>query len=1026
MVSALKSAIKYIVITYLVYLIFTLLVATPLLNALAPAIYRAQTGRELRVDNIIVNPFKLSVTLQHAASDNPDGSPFWSFDTLFADVSLSSLWRGYPVLDELRLLNLSLDIKQTAPDRYNFTDILEHRAAREDKPQPPPQATESKPLRIALGKLIFSATHLDFHAPYLQTPLPLEASINGLGINMSDLSTVPSDKEKDVAPDNTLPTLRIGAFSFDLGRFDFKSLRKEQPFSTHLEALRLALKNFSTVARPGQPYTLDVEDEGGGELHWSGDVSVAAGTSSGEVLLRNISLLPAWRFFAPQLAFDASSGMLDASGRYEASWLESVRYRIENGRVAIRNLQTQARNDQDSALNFTQFSVDGIRLDGARREFAARQVLLDGLDMRGWNKDTQVSLADMFKLPPSDSPEEPGPPWQAEIADITVRNSKVGWRASQLDTQLAITPLELHVSDLHYPATTPAKLDLKTTLNETIKLDVNGELNPGNLTGKLSGEIKGLPLAWGNSLLGEYLTAALNNGTLDSQWQVQLDQGAPTTIQADGRVSRFDLQRLPDRRRMLAWKALEWQQLNLDMHNQRVSIKDVQIDEAWAQFRINADGTNNFQKLLITKAGPSASPENEANEAKEQAPAPAKKTSRGKAGKAGKPAAPAAEQPSWQVAVNTIHPRNSTLDFRDDSLPRPFHAKIGQFGGTIAGLSTRTDKPAKVDLKGSVDGYAPVTLTGTASPLAPKPSIDLALDFANLDLATLTPYSGTYAGYTIARGQLSVQLAYTLENDRIKGKNHIVVQQLRLGDRVRSPKAIDLPLRLAIALLTDEHGVMDLGVDISGDLDDPKFDLGNIIWQAFRNVIVKAVTAPFRLLSGLVQGGPSDEDLGDITFAPGSDEMPESAKDKLTHLKTALEKRPALRVNIIGHVDPKADTEGLKQRALDYQLRNAGVDPEDIRKQNKRWRKKIEDLYEDKFPDQKIGDQSTQQLAQALRDQIELKPDQLSALAGQRALAVKRVLAVELGLPVERVFISSEGDEQAKSTQPSVTMQLDG
>lgn len=1014
MVSArIGSVLKIIVVIYLAYLALVLLVATPLLNLLAPTIYRAQTGRELRVENIVVNPFALSVAVERAAGDNPDGSRFWSFDTLFADVSLSSLWHFYPILDEIRLKDFYLQVEQTAADRYNFTDILEHRAARGKQPQPEPEAGASQPLRLVIRKLTFNATHLGLHAPYLKPPLPMDAQVSDLDIKIKNLNTVPP-RDLQLAADHPLPMLGMEALDFGLARFDFKSLRPRQPFETHLEPLRLTLRNFSTVAQAGQPYALDVQDEIGGQLRWRGDVSLAAAQSAGELQLQNISLLPAWRFFKQQLAFDAGRGFIDAQAHYQLNWREGFQYSIDQGRVALRELRTQARADKDSALNFGRFSVDGIRLDGAQRRFSAARVGLDGLALRGWNKDTRVSLADMFKLPPSAPDEEPAPPWQVDIAELAVRDGRIDWRASQIDAPLAVTPLELKVSRLSYPATGAAALDLKATVNKTIRLSVGGDLDPSELTGNLSGELNGLPLTWGNSLLGRQLTATLTSGTLGGKWQMQLDKGAPVKLQADGRIDKFELLRLPDRRRLLAWRQLQWQGLDVDLRAQRAALKDIELNEPWAQFRINPDGTNNFQQLAVAHAAEPAPAEQPApQQDKRRAPKPAAKP------------APAADGKPWLVTVDTIHPHNGTLDFRDNSMARPFTAKIGQFGGTVSGLSSRPNQAAKVDLRGRVDGYAPVTLTGTASPLAPKPSIDLALDFANLDLATLTPYSGTYAGFAIARGQLSVQLAYQLENDRIKGKNHIVVQQMQLGERVRSPKAVDLPLRLAIALLTDEHGVMDLGVDISGNLDDPQFDLGGIIWKAFRNLIVKAVTSPFRLLAGLISGG-ANEQLGEVDFAPGSYEIGPGTKDKLANLKNALEKRPALRLSVIGHVDPDADTVGLKQRTLDYQLRMAGIDPEDIRKQAKPWRKKIEEMYEDKFPDQKIGDQPPQQLANALRDSIELKPDQLATLAGERALAVKRILVVDLALPPDRIFINSEESERGKASAPKVTMQLDG
>ena len=207
----------------------------------------------------------------------------------------------------------------------------------------------------------------------------------------------------------------------------------------------------------------------------------------------------------------------------------------------------------------------------------------------------------------------------------------------------------------------------------------------------------------------------------------------------------------------------------------------------------------------------------------------------------------------------------------NDFLPETVTADgaVSDFSMRLRGADdalTRWDSVSWIGLKGSVDGYAPVTLVGTASPLQAPPALDLTLRFNGLDMARLTPYSGNYAGYAIKNGVMTVDLRYGLENNRLQGNNKIVINQLQLGERVESRDAIDLPLRLGIALLTDSNGVIDIAVPVSGDLNNPQFSLGSVIAGAFVNLLTKAITAPFALLATLVG---SSEELDTVDFAAG-------------------------------------------------------------------------------------------------------------------------------------------------------------
>src|SRR5690606_18345189 len=270
--------------------------------------------------------------------------------------------------------------------------------------------------------------------------------------------------------------------------------------------------------------------------------------------------------------------------------------------------------------------------------------------------------------------------------------------------------------------------------------------------------------------------------------------------------------------------------------------------------------------------------------------------------------------------------------------------------------------------------------------------------------------SGTYAGYKIDSGRLSVQLVYTLEDGLIRGTNHIVVNQLQLGEQISGPKVRDLPLRFAIYLLTDANGVMDLGVDVTGSVDDPDFSVGSIIWKAFRNLIVKTAASPFRALANLV-GGADRDNLDRVSFAPGSDVIAAGESHKLKQLTAALNQKPALKLSIRGHISPSQDIEALRDAALSQQLIAEGdIAGADIQQQSAAWQEAVKDLFRERFPERKSEPLQTMQMNDAMRDNIELPSSALLDLATRRGLALKQALIVEHCLAADRARKARQSD----------------
>jgi hypothetical protein len=339
----------------------------------------------------------------------------------------------------------------------------------------------------------------------------------------------------------------------------------------------------------------------------------------------------------------------------------------------------------------------------------------------------------------------------------------------------------------------------------------------------------------------------------------------------------------------------------------------------------------------------------------------------------------------------------------DESLPLHFQTVIGNLNGDITGFSTAPDGKLTVDLKGTVDDYAPVVLAGTAQPFLDTPALDMGLSFEGIDLVLLTPYSGTYAGYAIERGLLNLDLQYSLENNRLQGDNRVVVDQLKLGERIDSEQAVDLPIELALALLTDANGVIDLAVPVSGDLADPQFSLGSVIGKAFMNLITKAITAPFNLLASLVG---SEENLERVTYPAGSATLDERGQLKLTQLAEALTQRPELTLVIEGRFNPKTDRARLQMQSLEQEMLAEGLTQDDIDRRTDAWISSMERRYA-ALGLSPAEPPSLSQQGDAVLAAIAVPDSVLADLALQRATEAKRFLVNEAGVDADRAVIDS-------------------
>ncbi|MHC6646232.1 DUF748 domain-containing protein [Alteromonas sp. HB246098] len=456
-------------------------------------------------------------------------------------------------------------------------------------------------------------------------------------------------------------------------------------------------------------------------------------------------------------------------------------------------------------------------------------------------------------------------------------------------------------------------------------LTSSGSLVIAEQTVKGKAAIEQLALNQFQQYISPYANVTLEEGlfNLNVEFDAAVGDEGTETLNVKANTKVFDLSVLDDAQEpLLQWQSLIVDDIDFNHALNQLSVDNVQLQSPFARLIIDEAKQTNVSKLAV------ASKEDNKEErlAKNNiAGEPDSMNATNSAVSATNEKATSNAQ-QLAIAVNAISIENGKAYFADHSLTPKFASAIESLNGKVTGIDSRSDTPANVDITGKIDNYAPVKLAGTIHPLKSDLDLDLNFSVKGAELTLVNPYSGTYMGYYIDKGLLSLAVQYKLNGKALEGKNHVVIDQLTLGKKSNSDQALSLPLGLAIALLEDSNGVIDLGLDVSGDVDSPDFSFGSIILNAIGNIITKAVTAPFSLLASLVG---SDDELDSVAFTFGEHKLNAEAKEKLNTLAEALKKRPGLRVNIEGTVNAVSDSSTLAQRQLNSTLfaKSGLVDP---------------------------------------------------------------------------------------------------
>ncbi|MCZ8016233.1 MAG: DUF748 domain-containing protein [Limnobacter sp.] len=942
-----------------------------------------RSGHVLAMELPEFNPFALTLRIPKLSLTTPEGEQLVAFEHLFVNVSGTDLFTGLIALDQIDLKNLNLNVALLPEGKHNFSALLD--AFKTDEPEDP----NSEPPAFLLSHLLITDAVVDFQDR--RKPDGLKTRFEPLNLELRDLATR-SENDGDFVLDAVTGLDAALKLRTKINLADPSAAGEFSLTGLNIAKLEPLLKPLLPTAPPAG--TADLA------LNFDVNLKDASDTTPPKILVNNINAEV--RDFNIQAKPKGAS----ASAQFQKLNINNGNFDLQANKVdlvgiALAGLQLNHGN-KAKAIALNAIEVGPIAVDLGEQHAEIQAATLKGGQVNvkrnaAGELDLMAAINDW--IPPSKpaikeeaSPTEPAKPFTYAVNTVSISgiNAAFADETTKPALSIGITNISLETSGITQDLTKPLPLKAGLALQSGGTIAVNGTLTPATAATQLNVDINALALKPVQPFLSQFAKLDLASGAISSKGKATYNaqqQGYSGSFTVAG----LRLNEAGNNKPFLQFKRLFTPALNVNAKG--LNIQRLTLDGLDTAVLIAKDKSTNISRILVSSAAPQGN-------AKPTAEQKAKPT----------PAANDAA-PAFAVNIDRFAIANSEMDFADESLFIPFGTRIHSLEGVVNGLSTKPGTRGELALKGAVDEFGEANAQGALNLLDPTAYMDIAVKFSNVEMKNLTAYSGTFANRKIESGKLSMDLNYQIDNQQLNSTNKVIIDKLTLGERVASPQGRDLPLELAIAILEDSNGRIELGLPITGNLNDPEFSYGAIVWKAIGNVLTKIVTAPFRALGALFGG--SEEDLGKVTFTAGANTLSPSQKEGLKKLGEALGTRPNLAVTVQGTWAPE-DKTALQnvqmRRAVATQAGEKlqpGEDPGPLALNSEAGQKAIEALFEKRFSAGELASLKTGfrqanpgqlqqgtagkalgQITNLFKDTRELSSSEINALKGKNFHAV--------------------------------------
>jgi hypothetical protein len=842
------------------------------------------------------------------------------------------------------------------------------------------------------------------------------------GADQKPVAEAAKAKEPD-AKNNTGLLVRIGSFDFKNGVLHVSDALPKGGFKGNITGINATVKGFTTEPGKAADYEVSLLLDNDTDFNADGSFTLAPLKATVSAELNNLKLQRGWPYLARFLTAPLK-GSLDLS--VEAAYSPESGLDVDRADLALSGLS--ARYGDKEGLDLGRLEVNGAAYRQKENHLDLDDIMLaQGTVSLSREADGGISLLSLLRKPQG-APAARNRPMAGKAAAATGPSHAKGFTyrikkiridklaGSFTDKTLKDRPrfslrnTSLTLANLNGPKFTPVTLRFSSIFNKATPLKAGGTITPTPFRYRGNISVGRLPLRDFEAYFPSNINVFILGGSADTTLKVDiaLKDGKPTgTFKGSAGIRGFHAIDTASEEDLLKWESLQLDDIQGNLEPFSLSLRQIALNGVYSRIIVRKDGTLNLQNLV---------------EKPKQEPVPAV-------------VAPATPQPPGpqtasapqqatgvkkQIQIGNVTIQDGTLSFTDNHLPKQYATTFYNLGGRISGLSTEESKFADVDLRGNLENHSPLQITGRINPLRDDLFVDLKVSFRDIELSPVTPYSGTYLGYTVEKGKLFLDLTYHIDKKQLDASNSIFIDQFTFGEKVESDKATKLPVKLGLALLKDRKGEIHLDVPLSGRTDDPKFSVWKLVFQVIRNLLVKAVTSPLSLLSSMFGGG---HDLSAIQFSQGASTITAQEEQKLDALAKALLDRPALKVELKGYVDREKDGEAYRRELLDRKVRSEkflalgkqgtlkeGEKADSITVGPDEYPTYLAAVYKkEKFPKPRnvmglVKTLPPEEMKKLIIANTVVGDPELNTLAHERVVAVMDYLVTKEHLPAERVF----------------------
>lgn len=700
---------------------------------------------------------------------------------------------------------------------------------------------------------------------------------------------------------------------------------------------------------------------------------------------------------------------------------EQLQMTAHSGNLAINNLQLQVANDEQPLVKIPAFNVNDTNIDLLKQEINIASVNSSSGQIRAWlDKQGVINYQSMLaakhqapqKTEPAPTSKEKTPrqqsDWKLNINEIAINQYDVQFQdfTTPKPANIKLAPIDIKIAAFNLLPGTSLPLDFNAVVNEKGKIHLSGTTVMDPLKVNLDVAIDKLALKSFQPYANQFAKLDFIKGDLNTTGKLAISNdeksGLDLSFNGNTNIARLHTRDQIENKDFLKWKNLKLNNIAFDLQPVKLTIADILLQKPYAKVTIKEDKSVNISDLIVSDkqnktTKDSAKQKNQSSDSN--------------------------KLPKPYYKIGKIKIDKGYSDFSDFSLILPFVARLNDLHGEITGLSSTQKIKTGVNLTGKVYDLSPVTIDGEFSP--DLSALDLGLQFKSMPLPFVTPYMADFAGYKIEKGKLSLDLDYKIVDKQLSAENKLLIDQFTLGEEVENPDAVSLPLNLAVALMKDKDGQINIDLPISGSLEDPDFSIGGLLLDAFMNLITKIVASPFQAIGSLIG---SEEDLSVISFVAGSSELTTETSAKIDTIAQVLVDRPEFILEIRGTVIEPRDWPAMQEEALLEQLKNRKAT--ELRKEGEKilaeyieldeddYQRLLTDLFFEKFPglaersffgpptfkNPEMGEFYS--VAQKRLASI-IKPDQdkLFVLASKRARNIASYIIQKGQVTNERIFI---------------------